>query len=68
MGWYGAHVVIPGICFPYGQEVIEAALAAGQAISYRFVRKDGVWYLFATTERPASERVTSRHAGAVGVD
>jgi len=65
---YGTHVAIPGIRFPYGQDVIEAALAAGQAISYRFVRKDGVWYLFATTERAASELVTSRHAGAVGVD
>jgi len=61
-------VVIPGIRFPYGQEVIEAALAAGQAISHRFVRKDGTWYLFATTERPAAERVTRRQAGALGVD
>jgi len=65
---YGKYVLIPGVRFPYGQEVIEAALATGQAISYRFVRKHGVWYLLATTERPVPEPVTSRHAGAVGVD
>jgi IS605 OrfB family transposase len=68
VGQYGTHVVISGIRFPYGQEVIDAALSAGQAISYRFVRKDCVWYLFATTERPRAEWVTSRVAGALGVD
>ncbi len=65
---WGTHVWLSGIQFPYGQEVIDAALSAGQAISYRFVRKEGVWYLFATTQRPAAERVTGREAGALGVD
>lgn len=67
-GQYGTHVVISGLRFPYGQEVIDAAFAAGQAVSYRFVRKDGAWYVHATTERPAAERVTHRQAGALGVD
>lgn len=67
-GQYGTHVMISGLRFPYGQEVIDAALAACQAISYRFVRKDGAWYVHATTERPAAERVTHRQAGALGVD
>jgi hypothetical protein len=61
-------VLISGILFPYGQEVMEAALAAGQAISYRCVRQDGVWYVHATTERPEVERVTCRQAGALGVN
>jgi len=32
------------------------------------VRNDGAWYVHATTERPAAERVTHRQAGALGVD
>lgn len=67
-GQYGTHVVMSGLRFPYGQEVIDAARAAAHAISYRFVRTDGAWYVHATTERPAAERVTSRQAGALGVD
>ncbi|BDG61684.1 IS200/IS605 family accessory protein TnpB-related protein [Caldinitratiruptor microaerophilus] len=67
-GEYGTHVLIRGVRFAYGQDVLGAALAAGQAISYRFVRKDGTWYLHATTERMPAPAVTHRQAGAVGVD
>ncbi|BDG60475.1 IS200/IS605 family accessory protein TnpB-related protein [Caldinitratiruptor microaerophilus] len=67
-GEYGTHVLIRGVRFAYGQDVLGAALAAGQAISYRFVRKDGTWYLYATTERMPAPVVTHRQAGAVGVD
>lgn len=54
--------------FAYGQEVIDTALAAGQAISYRFVRRDGAWCVHATTERAPAPVMTHRLAGAVGVD
>ncbi|BDG61576.1 IS200/IS605 family accessory protein TnpB-related protein [Caldinitratiruptor microaerophilus] len=67
-GEYGTHVLIRGVRFAYGQDVLGAALAAGQAISYRFVRNDGTWYLYATTERMPAPVVTRRQAGGVGVD
>ncbi|WP_243123453.1 IS200/IS605 family accessory protein TnpB-related protein [Thermaerobacter sp. FW80] len=67
-GRFGRHVWLQGVRFPYGQDVILAALASGQAISYRFVRKNGAWYVFATTERPAAPITTSRRAGALGAD
>ncbi|WP_242823284.1 IS200/IS605 family accessory protein TnpB-related protein [Thermaerobacter subterraneus] len=67
-GRLGRHVWLHGIRFPYGQDVILAALASGQAISYRFVRQNGAWYVFATTERPAAPITTWRRAGALGAD
>ncbi len=65
---YGSHVAIRGVRFPYGQEVIEAALRDGRAISYRFVRRGSAWHVHATTERTAAPLVTDRRAGALGVD
>lgn len=67
-GEYGTYVLLRGVRFAYGQDVIDAALAAGRAASYRFVRKHGTWYLYATVERPPAPVVTHRQAGAVGVD
>ncbi|WPD19417.1 IS200/IS605 family accessory protein TnpB-related protein [Thermaerobacter composti] len=65
---FGRCIWIHGVRFPYGDDVISRAIATGQAISYRFVRKRGVWYVFATTERPAAPITTSRMAGALGAD
>ncbi|PZN09262.1 MAG: transposase [Bacillota bacterium] len=65
---FGRYVWLHGIRFPYGQDVIMAAIASGRAISYRFVRQNGAWYVFATTERPAAPITTSRRAGALGAD
>ncbi|MGG6294996.1 IS200/IS605 family accessory protein TnpB-related protein [Leptolyngbya sp. AN02str] len=39
-----------------------------KAISYRFARKEGQWYLFATVERPEVPYQSHRHNGALGVD
>ena len=69
---FGHWVRIPPVRFPYGQEAVAAALAAGQAVSYRFVRRERkgheVWYVHATVERAATKVRTHAAAGAVGVD
>jgi IS605 OrfB family transposase len=69
---FGRWVNIPGIRFPHGQDVIDRALAAGQAINLRLVRRKRkgawVWYVKATTERQDAKIVTSRKNGCLGVD
>ena len=54
--------------FPHGQEILNSAQLAGQAISYLFVRKDKGWYVHATTERIEIPIVTDRKNGALGID
>ncbi len=66
-GEFGTHIAVP-VVFPHGQEIINSALLAGQAISYLFVRKDKGWYVHATTERVEVATVTAREHGALGLD
>jgi hypothetical protein len=40
---------------------IDWALTNQQSISYRFARKAGCWYIFATVERPAVPYQSQRH-------
>jgi IS605 OrfB family transposase len=54
--------------FTYRQDVIEQALALGQAIHYRFVKTEGVWYVHLTTQLVPAQRVTHRSYGALGID
>jgi len=65
---FGEDMVASGIQFPYGQPDIDWALANQQSISYRFARKEGCWYIFATVERPAVPYQSQRRKGAMGVD
>jgi len=54
--------------FPHGQEMLNNALLAGQAISYLFIRKDKGWYVHATTERvepQSSQRGSMEYCNAV---
>lgn len=72
-GQYGRWILIRGVCFPYGQEAIDYALKAGQAIAVRFLRRSRkgrkpIWYVHATTERPPLTPITRRELGAIGVD
>jgi IS605 OrfB family transposase len=60
-------IVVP-VVFPHGQEILNNALLAGQAISYLFVRKDKGWYVHATTGRVEAQVVTERKNGALGLD
>lgn len=71
---YGSHVFLPlpPIRFAYGQVDIEAAWGRGEAITYRFLRRErkgrAVWYVQATVERLAVPCVTDRRRGAIGID
>ncbi len=64
----GKYTHFSGLRFAYGQEVIENALLVGQAISYRFVRDEKGWRVLASTGYKAPPVVTSRLAGAIGID
>lgn len=60
-------IYIP-IEFTYREEVIHQAFARGQAISYRFVKTEGIWYVHLTTTFHPVQRVTDRSYGALGID
>lgn len=64
----GGRLILKDVVFPYGQEIVEHAVLVGQAISYRFVRKEKGWYVYASTQRPAVELVTDIVRGTIGVD
>ena len=64
----GKYLVIPDIRFSYGQEVIEAAVLTGQAISYRFMRDEKGWRVFVSTTYQAPELISNLNRGAIGVD
>lgn len=69
---YGRHVSIQGVLFRYGQDEVDAAILRGEAVTYRFHRRErrgrDVWYVAATVERPEAEIVTDRRPGAIGLD
>jgi len=72
---------IDDVTFPYGDDVIRAALAAegGQALTFRFIGRceksrtgkqltGYEWYVQVTTERVAVPKTTDRRLGAIGID
>lgn len=69
---FGEYLYFENVEFRYGHDMIKTALAAGQAVHYRFIRRirKGVacWYIQATTEVSSSPIATSREIGATGVD
>ena len=67
---YGRHVTIPGVRYPYGQEIIDTALIIKQALAHRFLCKDGKWYLHTTVELSCKPKVTRhpRDIGCIAVD
>ncbi len=65
---FGKYIIAQGVQFAYGQENINYALDKGLALTYRFVRKHGQWYIFCTTSRP-DVPIQSRYSnGLLGVD
>ncbi len=79
---YGVYITIPGVVFPYGQEQLDDArnfvIIRGKnglfrkvydrAISYRFVKRAGRWYVHASLERDDPAPATRRDNGALGMD
>lgn len=60
---------LAGIRFPHGHPQLAAALARGQALSYRFHRDERGWRVFVSFEQPATALVTRAATyGVVGVD
>jgi len=64
---FGIHITVP-VVFPYGEVILRSALYTGQAINYRFIRKDKGWYVHVTTERVNVLPVTDRKNGDFAVD
>ena len=65
---YGKRVVLEGVSFAYGQKEIERAIFTNTAISYRFVKKDKGWYIFASTKVEKAKITTDLARGCVGAD
>ncbi|MES1265178.1 MAG: hypothetical protein ABUU24_05935, partial [Variovorax sp.] len=64
----GKYLVLDNVWFEHGQWELYCALEAGQSISYRFVRDQTSWRVFASTERVDSRAKPDFQLGAVGVD
>jgi IS605 OrfB family transposase len=54
--------------FSYQKDFIDAALAKGQAMSYRFTKEDNKWYVALSTEAPKVVLVSDFKNGALGID
>jgi hypothetical protein len=69
-GKYGRHIVVSCVRYSYGQDVIDQALANGQALTHRFVRNDKGWYVHTTVEsaKPAQVSFKPREIGCIGAD
>lgn len=66
------YLTLTGVEFAPGQNLIQQALLAGQAISFRFVarQKKGqiVWYVKASLDEKPAEIITHQRNGVIGVD
>jgi IS605 OrfB family transposase len=56
------------LTLPHGQSHIIDALTLNQVLTYRFVRDAQGWRLFISTDITERRRISSRQAGAIGVD
>jgi IS605 OrfB family transposase len=54
--------------FTYQKDLIQSALAQGQAMTYRFLKENNKWYVFLSTEAPSIKRVSDFKNGALGID
>lgn len=65
---FGKYITVNGVQFAYGQQDINDALEKGQALTYRFVRKQQQWYIFCTTQRPEVPVESEDSNGILGID
>ena len=68
-GKYGKYVTAK-VIYPYGSDVVMGALLSGEALTHRFVKKEGAWYLHTSVEMPKGTDVSqdSRDIGCIAVD
>lgn len=65
--WNGDYLHVP-VQFSYDVTAIQHALAVGQAINYRFIRRNAKWYVQLSTKRTEVPIATDRSRGALGID
>ncbi len=73
---FGKYIKADGIKFTYGQSDLDYALSKGKALTFRFVRKCGQWYIFCTVYRAeipyqskySTSTALSASNGMLGVD
>ncbi|NJK57574.1 MAG: hypothetical protein HC939_16990 [Pleurocapsa sp. SU_5_0] len=78
---FSSHVSCDGVKFRYGQTFIDIALTptrhkrgsnyrngTERAVTHRFVKRSGRWYLHTTVELPDIPWVSHKQNGAIGVD
>ncbi|WML52106.1 IS200/IS605 family accessory protein TnpB-related protein [Neobacillus sp. PS3-12] len=81
IGKYGKYIEFPSVMFPYGQEWLDKAKIPYMgftrngkpqkyftSITYRFIKKEKGWYVYATVERETSPIGTSNRNGLIGMD
>lgn len=64
----GKYLLLENVWFEHGQWELYAALDAGQAISYRFLRDAKGWRVFASTARADNRPKADFQLGALGLD
>ncbi|WP_428912458.1 hypothetical protein [Niallia sp. Krafla_26] len=80
-GKYGKYIYFSNVLFPYGQPFLDEAKKAYigitkggrpqkyfKAVTYRFVREQKGWYLYATVDRETPDIETTNLGGAIGID
>jgi len=65
---FGKYITAVGGQFAYGQDDIDYGLQEGKALTFRFVRKEGVWYIFCTVDRAEVPYQSKLANGMLGVD
>ena len=65
---FGKYYIVENVHFPYGQKDVEYALNHKQALTFRFVRKEGKWYVFCSLDLPEVPSQTRCQNGMIGVD
>lgn len=81
IGKYGKYIEFPSVMFPYGQEWLDKAKIPYMgftrngkpqkyftSITYRFIKKEKGWYVYATVERETPPIGTSNRNGLIGMD
>ena len=62
------YLLVDNVWFEHGHWELYAALDAGQALSYRFLRDAKGWRVFVSTAREDTRKAVSAQLGTVGVD
>ena len=65
---YGKYLVLKNITFNYGMQEILKALTCKQAISYRFVKDEKGWRVFASCVYQKPKTISDQRLGCIGVD